>query len=296
MAAIYSIRDLESLSGIKAHTIRIWEQRYGILKAQRTTTNIRFYSEDELKYLMSLALLNRHGYKISKLAGFSHSEVSKLVQDMIETPTEFDQQISGLTLATIEFNEEKFEKILSTCLIQLGFEDAMKKVVFPFLEKVGMLWVSGAIIAAQEHFISQLIRQKIIVAIDGQVSNWRPNSKKFILFLPNGEWHELSLLFLYYLLKSRSQKVIYLGSSVPLKDVIEVAKVMKPEYFYTIITAVPQGYSVKNYLNQLAEEFPDSTVFSSGLQMSDPPKDLLSNITVLNGLQAVLNRIEELSN
>ena len=295
MAAIYSIRDLESLSGIKAHTIRIWEQRYAILKAQRTTTNIRFYTEDELKYLMSLALLNRHGYKISKLAGFSHSEVSKLVQDMIETPTEFDQQISGLTLATIEFNEEKFEKILSTSFIQLGFEEAMKKVVFPFLEKIGMLWVSGAVIAAQEHFISQLIRQKIIVAIDGQISTSQQVAKKFILFLPNGEWHELSLLFLYYLLKSRSQKVIYLGSSVPLKDVIEVAKVVQPDYFYTIITAVPQVYSVKNYLNQLAEEFPASTVFSSGLQMSDPPKDLLNNITVLNGLPAVMKRIEELT-
>jgi DNA-binding transcriptional MerR regulator len=296
MATIYSIRDLESLSGIKAHTIRIWEQRYGILKAQRTTTNIRFYTEDELKYLMSLALLNRHGFKISKLAGFSQAEVSKQVQEMIETPTEFDQHISGLTLATIEFNEEKFEKILSTSFIQLGFEEAMKKVVFPFLEKVGMLWVSGAIIAAQEHFISQLIRQKIIVAIDGEVSTWQPTSKKFILFLPNGEWHELSLLFLYYLLKSRSQKVIYLGSSVPLKDVIEVGKVVKPDYFYTIITAVPQGYSVKNYLNQLAEEFPASTVYSSGLQMSDPPKELLSNITILNGLPAVMKQLEELSN
>ncbi len=295
MATIYSIRDLESLSGIKAHTIRIWEQRYGILKAQRTTTNIRFYSEEELKYLMSLALLNRHGYKISKLAGFSHAQVSKLVQDMIESPTEFDQQISGLTLATIEFNEEKFEKILATSFIQLGFEEAMKKVVFPFLEKVGMLWVSGSIIAAQEHFISQIIRQKIIVAIDGQVHTWQANAKKFILFLPNGEWHELSLLFLYYLLKSRAHRVIYLGSSVPLKDVIEVGKVVQPDFFYTIITAVPQGYSVKNYLNQLSEEFPSATIYSSGLQMSDPPKDLHQNITVLNSLPSVMKRLEELS-
>jgi DNA-binding transcriptional MerR regulator len=295
MATIYSIRDLESLSGIKAHTIRIWEQRYGILKAQRTTTNIRFYSEDELKYLMSLALLNRHGYKISKLAGFTHAEVSKHVLDMIESPTEFDQQISGLTLATIEFNEEKFEKILSTSFIQLGFEEAMKKVVFPFLEKVGMLWVSGSIIAAQEHFISQIIRQKIIVAIDGQVTKWEPGAKKFVLFLPNSEWHELSLLFLYYLLKSRSQRVLYLGASVPLKDVIEVGKVVNPDYFYTIITAVPQGYSVKQYLNQLAEEFPAATVFTSGLQMTDPPKDLVKNITVLNGLPSVLSRMEEIS-
>lgn len=295
MATIYSIRDLESLSGIKAHTIRIWEQRYGILKAQRTTTNIRFYTEDELKYLMSLALLNRHGYKISKLAGFTQSEVSRLVQEMIETPTEYDQQISGLTLATIEFNEEKFEKILSTSFIQLGFEEAMKKVIFPFLEKVGMLWVSGSIIAAQEHFVSQIIRQKIIVAIDGQVTKWQPGAKKWLLFLPNSEWHELSLLFLYYLLKSRSHRVIYLGASVPLKDVIEVGKVVEPDFFYTIITAVPQGYSVKNYLNQLSEAFPSATIYSSGLQMAEPPKDLHKNISVLNSMPTVMKRVEELS-
>ena len=289
MSATYSIKDLETLSGIKAHTIRIWEHRYGILKAQRTNTNIRFYTEDELKYLMSLALLNRHGYKISKLAHLSHEEVSRLVQQMIETPTEFNQQISALILATVEFNEEKFEKVLSTSFIQLGFEEAMKKVVFPFLEKIGMLWVSGSVIAAQEHFISQIIRQKIIVAIDGQVSRWSGVSKKFVLFLPNSEWHELSLLFLYYMLKSRSQRVIYLGASVPLEDVIEVGKAVKPDYFYTIITSVPHGYTVKDYLNKLGTEFPEALVMASGLQLLDPPKDLATNVNVLSGMPSVLN-------
>jgi methanogenic corrinoid protein MtbC1 len=213
---------------------------------------------------------------------------------MIESPVEYDQQISALTLATVEFDEEKFEKVLTTCFIQLGFEEAMKKVVFPFLEKIGMLWVSGSVIAAQEHFISQIIRQKIIVAIDGQVSKWSAVSKKFILFLPNSEWHELSLLFLYYMLKSRSQRVVYLGASVPLEDVMEAGRKVQPDYFYTIITSVPQGYTIKEYLNKLAAGFPNSVILVSGLQLLDPPKDLAPNVNVLSGMNSVLNRVEQL--
>jgi MerR family transcriptional regulator, light-induced transcriptional regulator len=295
MAAIYSIRDLESLSGIKAHTIRIWEQRYGILKANRTETNIRYYSETELKYLMSLALLNRNGFKISKLAALTPLEVSNLVAEMINAPTEYTNQIEGLTIATIAYDEEKFEKILNTCILQMGFEDTIKRVVFPYLEKIGLLWVSGTVIAAQEHFMTQLLRQKLIVAIDGQSTKYDDNSREFVLFLPNGEWHELSLLFLSYLLKSHNHKVVYLGPSVPLADVIKVGETLQPDGFYTIITAHPTAFTVSEYLNKLAETFPESKVFVSGAQTVAPIKGLASNVYVISNLESVVTQLENLA-
>ncbi len=293
MASIYSIRELESLSGIKAHTIRIWEQRYGILNASRTETNIRFYSEEELRYLMSLALLNRNGYKISKLAAMSHSDISKLVVEMINAPAEYSNQIEALTIATIAYDEDKFEKILNTCILQIGFEETIKKVVFPYLEKVGMLWVSGTIMAAQEHFMTQLLRQKLLVAIDGQQIKTDAHSKEFVLFLPNGEWHELSLLFLSYLLKSRNHKVIYLGPSVPLQDLLKVGETLQPYGFYTIITTNPSTFTVSEYLNQIATNFPESKVFVSGPQVNNQLKGLISNVYPISSLDTAIDRLEE---
>ena len=294
MAAIYSIRDLESLSGIKAHTIRIWEQRYNILKAHRTETNIRFYSETELKYLMSLALLNRNGYKISKLAAFSPEKIAELVEKLIHEPTEYYNQIEGLTIAAIGYNEEKFDRILNTCILQMGFVDAVKKIIFPFLENLGILWVSGTVIAAQEHFVTHLLRQKFIVAIDGHPLQLHAESKTFILFLPNSEWHELSLLFLNYLLRSANHKVIYLGPSVPIDDVINAGEAIKPHGFYTVITGQPSGYSLSDYLNKLANRFPDSNVFVSGPQVVHPIKGLDPNVFVLNNLNTVISQVEVL--
>lgn len=294
MATIYNIRDLESLSGIKAHTIRIWEQRYGILKAGRTETNIRYYSEHDLRHLMSLAFLNRNGFKISKLAHLSDTEVSDLVGKMMEVPAEFNNQIDGLTMATIDYDEEKFERIIDTCILQMGFEETIRRVVVPFLQRLGMLWVSGTVIAGQEHFMTQLLRQKILVAIDGQPRLYKSDAKKFLLFLPNGEWHELSLLFLSYLLKTRSYRVIYLGPSVPLNDVISVAETQQPDCFYTIMTVTPTGFSVQEYLQKLAGHFPSSKVMVSGNQVMTPPKNLPANVYIINDLYQAMDQVAEL--
>ena len=295
MAAIYSIRELETLSGIKAHTIRMWEQRYGILKAARTETNIRFYSDSELKYLMSIALLNRNGYKISKVAAMSQEEVGVIVTAMLETPSEYATQIDGLTIATIEYDEEKFERITGTAILQLGFEEAMKKIVFPFLQKIGVMWMSGSVIAAQEHFVSNLIRQKLIVAIDGQSKKILPGAKKFLLFLPNAEWHELSLLFLSYLLQARHQKVVYLGASVPIKEVMEVGDVLMPDYYYTIISSALTYHTVPEYLNKLANHFPQSQVLASGSQVIELAEPIAGNVETLPSMEAVLQKIDRLT-
>ncbi|HAE13371.1 MAG: MerR family transcriptional regulator [Chitinophagales bacterium] len=295
MSSVYSIKDLERLSGVKAHTIRMWEQRYGLLKALRTPTNIRYYNDHDLKYLMSIALLTRKGYRISVLADKTEEEIAWMVGELTAMHTEYDAQIEGLIIATIDYDEDRLEKILNTCILQLGFEETFRCIVFPFLEKVGLMWVSGAILAAQEHFMSQLLRQKILVAIDGHVVRHTDKSKHFLLFLPNGEWHELTLLFLQYLLKARNHRVTYLGASVPLQEVLTVAETLRPDFFYTIITSVPSGYSPDEYLNTIAGKFPDATVYASGTQFINTHHSLSDNVRILNGLDNVLAGVEELA-
>ena len=199
--AVYSIRDLEKLSGIKAHTIRIWEQRYGIIEPQRTKTNIRYYEDDDLKFLLNIALLNKNGIKISKIAKMSKGEVAEKVAAISEINFEYGTQLDALTISMIEMDEFKFDRIVSTNIQQLGFERTMLEIIYPFLDKLSLLWLTGSINPVQENFMSYLIRQKIIVAIDNEPLPSNKSSNKFMVYLPEGERQELSLLFMHYLLK-----------------------------------------------------------------------------------------------
>ncbi|MDX5478997.1 MAG: MerR family transcriptional regulator, partial [Cyclobacteriaceae bacterium] len=165
----YSIKDLEQLSGIKAHTLRIWEQRYSLLSPKRTDTNIRYYDDEDLKLILNVALLNDNGIKISKIASMSSEEMREQVVKMTEKSLTHDDQIHALTICMIEMDEERFDKVLSTNILKIGFEQTMMNIIYPFMSKIGVLWQTGAINPAQEHFISNLVRQKLIVAIDGQM-------------------------------------------------------------------------------------------------------------------------------
>ena len=169
--AYYSIRDLERLSGIKAHTIRIWEKRYGLLNPTRTDTNIRHYSDDDLKRILNVSILNRHGIKISHIASMDEREMADKVLIISRDTSDYDSLIENLVIYMVDMDQEKFEKLLSRSIMQIGFEDSILKIIYPFLEKIGILWQTGAINPAQEHFISHLVRQKIIVGIDSDFLN-----------------------------------------------------------------------------------------------------------------------------
>lgn len=275
----YSIKDLEQLSGIKAHTLRIWEQRHNLLNPKRTDTNIRYYDDEDLKLILNVAMLNNHGIKISKIAAMSVAEISEEIIRLTDQSVDHNDQIQALTICMIEMDEDRFEKILSTNIIKLGFEDTILKVVYPFLTRIGVLWLTGAITPAQEHFISNLIRQKLIVAIDGEVGN--NLGKTFMLFLPEGELHEISLLFSSYLIKKHGHKVIYLGQNTPTADLVSVYKMQKPDYLLTVITSSPPGEKVQEYLNMLGTEFPTSKVFVSGLQATEQTLTIPPNICIL---------------
>jgi DNA-binding transcriptional MerR regulator len=293
--AQYSIKELEHLSGIKAHTIRMWEQRYGILNPKRTETNIRFYDDSDLKNILNISLLNEHGYKISKIAKMSCHEISAEVCNLAYADSEHSQQMNTLLLAMIEMDEERFDKVLSTIILQKGLERTMLQVIYPFLTKLGILWQTGNINPAQEHFVSNIIRQKLIVAIDGQVIARPDSAPRYLLFLPEGELHEIGLLFMNYLLRSRNCHVMYLGQNLPFPDLISTVSVYKPHYICTVFTAMPGPDQVQGYLHNLAEIAAPykATVFVCGGQVQHAFFCFPDNVCRLSSLQDLINHLNK---
>jgi DNA-binding transcriptional MerR regulator len=284
----YSIRDLEQLSGIKAHTLRIWEQRYNIIQPKRTDTNIRLYDDQDLKLVLNISLLKDHGHKISEISKLSLEEMSQIVMAISDQKLSYPDQIHALTISMIDLDEERFEKIISTNFLQNGFENTMTHIIYPFLNRIGTLWVTGSIGPAQEHFISNLIRQKIIVAIDGQVIKYSPNSKKFILYLPEGELHEMGLLFASYIIRSRHHKVIYLGQTLPFNELIFAYDVHKPDYIFSAITSAPANDEIQPYVDRLSQQFPDTKILLTGYQVVGQDIQLGNNCTIINKINDLI--------
>ena len=286
--AVYSISDLEKLSGIKAHTIRVWEQRYNIIQPKRTKTNIRYYQDEDLKLLLNIALLNKNGIKISKIAKMTKVEIAEKVSAISEINFEYGTQLDALTISMIEMDEFKFDRIISTNIQQLGFERTMLEIIYPFLDKLSVLWLTGSINPVQENFMSYLIRQKIIVAINNLPLPLGKHTRKFIIYLPEGERQELSLLFMHYLLKSRKNHVIYLGQEISLTDLIDAYKIQQPDYLFTMITETFAKESVQDYIDKLASTFPECRILLSGYQVVVQPVDPPANVTILKSLSQTL--------
>lgn len=282
--ARYSIKDLEELSGIKAHTIRIWEKRYNIVKPERTDTNIRLYNDEHLKKLLNISILNRQGLKISHLARLSNEELKEKVIHSSRESSNNVIQIENLIISMLDLDEWKFDKILSDSIIRIGFEETLVKVMHPFFEKIGLLWQIGSINPAQEHFVSNLLRQKLIVAIDGQSPVKRDTDVSFILFLHENELHELGLLFYSYLLKKSGIRVIYLGQAVPFEDLKKIVQIQKAEYFLTSFTTGILEEELNNYLKRMSESFAEQTIFFTGYQISKVNGDLPSNLVKIESV------------
>jgi MerR family transcriptional regulator, light-induced transcriptional regulator len=289
----YSIKDLEQLSGIKAHTLRIWEQRYDILSPDRTDTNIRTYDDNDLKLVLNIALLKDHGYKISEISKMPPEELSKEVLLISDKQLNYPDQIHALTISMLDLDEERFEKIVSTNTLQFGFENMMINIIYPFLSRIGTLWITGSIGPAQEHFISNLIRQKLIVAIDGQLPSLRLGAKKYLLYLPEGEMHEISLLFANYIIRSRQNKVIYLGQSLPFSELGFAQGMHKPDYIFTVITSVPGQNEIQRYVYKLAKEFPDSKILMTGYQVVGQDIDCPDNVEIITQIKYLMDIASE---
>lgn len=271
----YSIKELEQLSGIKAHTIRMWEKRYALIEPQRTQTNIRFYSDNDLKKLINVSLLNANGFKISKIAAMHEREITEKVLELSLHKDDHALHINQLVTAMVQLDEEQFESTLSGFFLRYNFEQTMTEIVYPFLEKTGVLWQTHNISPAQEHFISNLIRQKIIVGIDG-LPLQSDKDRVAILFLPENELHEIGLLLSNYILKKRGFRTIYLGQAVPYTDLQMVYELYKPQIMVTVITTAIDG-SVGDYLKKLSKDYPCRKILITGpqarqLKPSDYPR------------------------
>jgi len=273
----FTIKDLENLSGIKAHTIRIWEQRYSFLKPNRTGTNIRFYSNDELKKLLNVALLNKFGFKISHIDKMNPEEINDKILSLNQLEALQERIVNTLIQNMVDLDMNAFEDGLDDFITAKGIEKTISQIIFPFLEKIGILWLTNHINPGQEHLVTNIIRQKLIVGIESIRSNIKIN-KSVLLFLPETEYHELSLLFMNYMLKNKGVNTIYLGCSIPLKDVEYLANLKKPDYIYTHLTTVGPKFNFDRFIANLSKSFPKTPVIISGQLTNTYEKKILPPI------------------
>lgn len=259
----FTIKELENLSGIKAHTLRIWEQRYGFIKPARTDTNIRYYNNEELKKILNISLLNKNGYKISHISEMSEQQIRQAVMALKDEAPSENKLINSLLQKMIEVDPDGFEKILNSSLQQYGTDKTMEAVVFPLLSKIGTLWATSGIMPAQEHLVSNIIRQKILAAAD-QLSPAKSTAPAVLMFLPEGERHELGLLYMYYKLRKIHLNVLYAGADVPIQDVAELLSRKKPAYIYLHITGSAPFVNLADLIKRLAPFSRKSTVIITG--------------------------------
>lgn len=274
----FTIRDLENLSGIKAHTIRIWEQRYSFLKPSRTNTNIRYYSSDDLKTILNISILNKYGYKISHINKMSVSDLKTRVAELNLAGAQQERIVNELIQLMVDLDISGFEKTLDKQISSYGIEKVIMRIIFPFFERIGILWQTGHINPAQEHLTTNIIRQKLIVGID-QVRSVMKIKRSFLLFLPEKEYHELGLLLVYYLLKKRGAEVFYIGANVPLKDAQSIADVKKPDFVYIHLTSSSPGFNFGKFLQEASERISKPKIIISGFPThgykKSPPKNVV---------------------
>lgn len=249
----YSISDIESLIGIKAHTIRAWETRYNLVPPKRTPTNIRYYDESDLKMLLNIVALNENGYKISRIAKLSKQQIQDLVVQLNADWGNENVQLMNLSNAALRYDEKEFSKILSGCIKEMGLINVMDRVLFPFMKRVGMLWQTGTIDPSQEHFAANLIRDRIIVEIDKLHKPVKEKPLRFLLFLPEAEMHETGLLFTRYLLKKCGHETLYLGAEIPYTDIRKVIESYQPDYAFIVLTSLNLGKDINKIIAKVMD-------------------------------------------
>lgn len=261
----YKIRDLEQLTGIKAHTIRIWEQRYNLLEPSRSNTSIRYYSDEELAFILKVALLNKNGVKISRIAEMSSNEINSKIETLNKSSNTQDHYFEVLLLALVQMDERLFSETLNELISEFGLFHTFDKFLLTFLDKIGIMWVVGSINPAQEHFVTHLIRQKIIVETD-KLSITESDDVYFI-YLPENEWHELGVLFYNYVLRNQGKKTIYLGQSLPLDSLFQCIKKYQPSVLVTSVVTAMDDKSIVTYFSKIKNEFPDILIYAGGYKL-----------------------------
>ena len=286
----FTIKDLETISGIKAHTIRIWEQRYALIKPSRTDTNIRRYSSDELRLILNISLLNKNGFKISHISKMSEVEILEKILSLNDMDAQRDRLVNDLIANLSSMQLEEFEKQIDNYILSRGIEKTITQLIFPFLERIGILWLTNNINPAQERLVTNIIRSKLINGIECTHSHFQMN-KSFLLFLPESEHHELGLLFVYYLLKSRGAKVYYLGANIPLLDAAFVIKNLSPDIIYIHLSSTSSKFNLEKYMQVLKIHALKTPVIISGYITQQYKKQIPETFHLKKSLSQVMEYI-----
>jgi MerR family transcriptional regulator, light-induced transcriptional regulator len=255
---VFSIKDLENLSGIKAHTIRIWEKRYNVLQPMRTDTNIRTYDLVSLQKLLNITLLHNYGYKISKIAEYSEEKIPMMVREIISEKSAKTHAINAFKMAMMNFDQTLFFNTYNSLLSEKSFREVFFEVIMPLMHEIGLLWQSDTITPAHEHFITYLIKQKLLTNTE-KIQSLDPtkNDKVFVLYLPNNEIHELGLMFLNYEILLNGYKTIYLGESVPTDSLKDLKRYFDKIVYVTYVTVQPDKDSINEYVQTINKEVLD---------------------------------------
>ena len=276
----YSMTQIETLTGIKAHTLRIWERRYGFLNPMRTDTNIRYYSDEELRKLISVGVLVNNGYRVSAIDKMNVDEIHETAFGLLSKSSKDDDNIKSLTLSMLELNEDEFQRVFQRQILRDGVLSTFTNLIYPFLNQIGILWNTSKAIPAQEHFITNLIRQKIIATID-TIPTAGKSEPSIIFFLPEEETHEIGLLLSAFIAKDMGWRVYYLGQNVPNEDVITLSQSLKPDLLMTM-SITPNGNSIMPHLNRIIKETNIPLLISGNIEH-------INKLEEIKGLNIVFN-------
>tara|TARA_R110002124_G_scaffold45664_3_gene137797 strand:+ start:424 stop:1338 length:915 start_codon:yes stop_codon:yes gene_type:complete len=297
---VFSIKDLENLSGIKAHTIRIWEKRYNVLQPMRTDTNIRLYDLASLQKLLNITLLHEYGYKISKIASYPEEKIPALVREIVSSKNAKSHAISAFKMAMMNFDQELFLNTYNWLIEEKSFKEIFHQVFIPLLNELGLLWQTDTISPAHEHFVSYLIKQKLLVNSE-KLQELEPTKKGkvFVLSLPMNEIHELGLMYLHYEILLSGYKSIYLGESMPIESLKELKKHFESIVYVSFFTVQPDRTVINEYVQEMTDVLLDDKTqlwLTGRLVEFLERKNLSEQITVYNSIKELTDNIENLFN
>ncbi|HEX8016364.1 MAG TPA: MerR family transcriptional regulator [Flavobacterium sp.] len=292
---VFSIKDLENLSGIKAHTIRIWEKRYNVLEPMRTDTNIRLYNLASLQKLLNITLLHEYGYKISKIATFPEEKIPQLVREIISMKNSQNYAINSFKMSMMNFDQEIFFNTFDWLISEKSFQEVFKEHFLPLLKELGLLWQSQTISPANEHFMSHLIKQKILIYTEGlQILKPTKTDKVFVLSLPMNEIHQIGLLYLQYEILLQGYKTIYLGESMPIENLQDLTKYFNTITFVTFMTVQPDRNIVNQYVKTMEQKLllKSNEIWLIGKMTEHIDRRNLSDRTyVFDSMEETINKI-----
>lgn len=292
---VFSIKDLENLSGIKAHTIRIWEKRYNVLQPMRTDTNIRLYDLASLQKLLNITLLHDYGYKISKISAYPEEQIPLMVREIVSSKSAKNHAITALKMAMMNFDQELFLNTYNWLNEEKSFKEIFHQVFIPLLEELGLLWQTDTITPAHEHFISYLIKQKVLVNTE-KLQTEKPTKldKVFVLSLPMNEIHELGLMYLNYEILLSGYKTVYLGESMPIDNLKDLKKHFDSIVFVSYLTVQPERNVINEYIAQMTDELLDDTTelwYTGWLTQFIDKENLSDRIVVFNSMAELIEKI-----